>query len=478
MERVGVVQYDPYNDLFGRPGREAFARLFNMEEYFMVPQSYLRDEEKISLRMAASEIIEMHSPRYLDALIPYTAMTYFDRFLSQRDDFPHENARLFAICCLTIAWKLHNKSFDLSSFLRERNIAYSKENVLQMELQICRGLEWRMRTLTPFCFVDFFTPILNLQPNQLSPRNPVYDLIARSQRDIAFTEYRPSVMAASALIIVSSKLFPAQHSLFHLKILYDLEPLRPLKDIILNCNSQLKPLFTNPSIARAWDVTPGRINESPAGPAPRSGRINEPPAVLPAPVSSADQPAAAGIDEEPMEPFRRRPGKEPCTSYDQEDEDEELKEFERRFMESLHEALRRTQARKEAEEARPGRRPGKEPVTSEMEDDIILEWRGLMEEVQRRDGKEPASSSAAAAAAASSSEIQPASSPEDGDDEIKLGWKELMEEANNKSIDIELGLMGDESGEEGEIRRDGTRREMGCNMQKLAECCATICNIL
>ncbi|KAL6529753.1 hypothetical protein OROGR_015376 [Orobanche gracilis] len=474
MERVGVVQYDPYNDLFKRPGREAFARLFNMEKYFMVPESYLRDEEKISLRVSASEIIEMHSPRYLDALIPYMAMTYFDRFLSRRDDFPHEKTRLFVICCLTIAWKLHNKSFDLSSFLKERNISYSTEDVLQMELQICRGLEWRMRTLTPFCFVDFFTPILNLQPNQLSPRNPVYDLIARSQRDIAFTEYRPSVMAASAMIIVSSKLFPAQHSLFHLKILYDLEPLRPLKDIILNCNSQLKPLYTNPSIARAWDVTLGRINEPSAVPDPGSSPEEQ--------TFGSDQPAAAGSDEEPMEPFIRRPGKEPCTSYDQEDDNEELMEFERRYIESLYEALRRTQARKEAEEARPSRRPGKEPITSEIPEDIImLEWKGLMEEVQMRDGKEPAD------AAMPISEIQPASSEDGDDDEIKLGWKELLEEANNKLSDInlgwkelleeannkssdnELGLMGDQSGEED---------EMGCNMQKLAECCTTICNIL
>ncbi|KAL6506946.1 hypothetical protein OROHE_022383 [Orobanche hederae] len=213
------ARYDTYNDMSRTSGSEAFERLFKEEMNFMVPPSYLNDEVRRALRRTAVEIIEEQSSTgKFDALIPSTAMTYFDRYFSKFNRFPtvtpppggrdehlfaiccltlawklrnksfalpvflHESARLFAICCLTIAWKLHNKSFDLSSFLRERNISYSKEDVLQMELQICRGLEWRMRTLTPFCFVEFFTPILDLQPNQLSPRNLVYDLIARSQR--------------------------------------------------------------------------------------------------------------------------------------------------------------------------------------------------------------------------------------------------------------------------------------------------------
>ncbi|GFP84074.1 putative cyclin-d6-1 [Phtheirospermum japonicum] len=110
------------------------------------------------------------------------------------------NRAIFAICCLTIPWKLRDKSFVLRIFLRERDILYSTEDVRQMELAICRGLEWRMRTVTPFLFVGFFIPFLGLP----LARSSVHDLIYKSQRDIAFIQYRLSVIAAFAMLTVSS----------------------------------------------------------------------------------------------------------------------------------------------------------------------------------------------------------------------------------------------------------------------------------
>ncbi|GFQ00724.1 hypothetical protein PHJA_002216300 [Phtheirospermum japonicum] len=57
-----------------------------------------------------------------------------------------------------------------------------------------------MRTVTPFHFVGFFIPFFEM----LLARYGVHDLIYKSQRDIAFTQYRPSVIAASAMLAVSS----------------------------------------------------------------------------------------------------------------------------------------------------------------------------------------------------------------------------------------------------------------------------------
>ncbi|GFP80668.1 putative cyclin-d6-1 [Phtheirospermum japonicum] len=84
--------------------------------------------------------------------------------------------------------------------MRERDILYSTEDVLRMELAICRGWEWRMRTVTPFLFVGFFIPFLELPLAHSS----VHDLIYKSQRDIEFTQYLLSVIAASAMLAVSS----------------------------------------------------------------------------------------------------------------------------------------------------------------------------------------------------------------------------------------------------------------------------------
>ncbi|KAL6529754.1 hypothetical protein OROGR_015377 [Orobanche gracilis] len=230
--RDPLVRYDPYNDLSRTSGSETFERLFKEEAYFMVPPSYLNDGAKRALRKTAVKIIEetVSAPR------------------GGRDE------HLFAICCLTLAWKLRKKSFALRVFLNTRSLRYSTQEVRHMELHICRGLEWRMRTLTPFRFIEFFIPILRLPPNPPSPRPLVRDLIIRSQYDIAFTEFRPSVMAATAVLIVSSKMFPDQHAISDLKITTDIEPLRLLTDMILKCTQQLRPLYRNPPIRKPRDA--------------------------------------------------------------------------------------------------------------------------------------------------------------------------------------------------------------------------------
>ncbi|KAL3613743.1 hypothetical protein CASFOL_041817 [Castilleja foliolosa] len=255
MEQSDEVQNDPYEDFFHNPGKEVFASLFSAEAYFMVPQTYFKDEFMIASRKTAVQIIEKNYPPrsgYFDPLIAYMALTYFDRFYSRYHGYPRvmretarssRNATLFAICCLTIAWKLREKSFRLTSFLREKDISYGTEAVLQMELQICRGLKWRMRTVTPFLFVGFFIPYLEMP----SARSIVHNLIYRAQREIAFTEYRPSVIAMSAMLAISSGMVSAEHvnDLIR-KFTDEFELLKPLQGMIEESMNRLRPLYWSP----------------------------------------------------------------------------------------------------------------------------------------------------------------------------------------------------------------------------------------
>ncbi|GFQ00725.1 hypothetical protein PHJA_002216400 [Phtheirospermum japonicum] len=91
-------------------------------------------------RTPTAEIGEIGGARFVSSTSCNAAVQIIEmRVLRTTGDT--RNKALFAIRCLTIAWKLRDKSFVLRSFLRERDILYSTEDVRQMELAICRGLE-------------------------------------------------------------------------------------------------------------------------------------------------------------------------------------------------------------------------------------------------------------------------------------------------------------------------------------------------
>ncbi|KAL0320715.1 UNVERIFIED_CONTAM: Cyclin-D2-1 [Sesamum radiatum] len=211
METGAEVLYNPYRSLLSGDGIAAFRSLFNAEWQYMMEIGYVENYNLIR-REAVSFIAELER-EFPDAFVPYMAMTYFDRLISGHEIpevllSPEENKTLFLICCLTLAAKLRTNNFNLSTFLHERTCCFAARDVLRMELHICRILNWRLRTLTPLFFAEYFVDLLHLPPEYPSPRLSVHQLIIKSQADIIFTAYRPSTVAASAVLIVCTKMFP------------------------------------------------------------------------------------------------------------------------------------------------------------------------------------------------------------------------------------------------------------------------------
>ncbi|KAL3651075.1 hypothetical protein CASFOL_007478 [Castilleja foliolosa] len=320
-------EVDPYENLFKNPGEDAFTKLFRSELYFMVPLTYCNEDAKIAWRNSAIQLIETIYPRTThayDPLIPYTAITYFDRFYSQNDDFPlvlhhrvdTRNRTLFVICCLTIAWKLRDKNFLLPDFLNKKELLYSTDDVRKMELQICRGLDWRMRSVTPFLFLGFFIRYLE----QPVARSRVHDLISISQREKG--DLRSEGATRRKLLahkIYSECSFCTSESKDLLRMLtYNVKHLRDQEVVISPCTLQLLRLYKSiPDIDELpTDLAPGpgpspdqKTNESPPVQGPSSDQTTK---LEPGGQSSAGS-SKTLTEERP----RRRPGKEPVTELGQ-----------------------------------------------------------------------------------------------------------------------------------------------------------------
>ncbi|XP_057955643.1 putative cyclin-D6-1 [Malania oleifera] len=205
------MDYDPRNPLLTHD-IQPFRRFFNVESQFMAAEGYSQNAHSIRLRNHALHTIEKHSKcENFDAFIPYLAMNYFDRFIS-RHEVLRVHWELLPICCLTLAWKMRINSFSVTRFLTDRGLNTDRRDILRTEFEILNGLQWRMRSLTPICFVDYFLSLVTPSTPALSRRN-VNKIIVRVHADIKLTRFKPSTVAAASIIFAaSSKLFPPEFS--------------------------------------------------------------------------------------------------------------------------------------------------------------------------------------------------------------------------------------------------------------------------
>ncbi|KAF4386930.1 hypothetical protein F8388_006885 [Cannabis sativa] len=206
---------DSIPDLFASeadhmPSRNFFTRFKNRD--FYVP---FRSE-------AISHILQAQFSCNLDPFISYLAINYMDRYVSKQE-IPQGKpwiSRLMVIGCLSLASKMKNSPFSISDIYREEGLVFDAQTVHKMELLILDTLSWRMRSITPFSFFSFFISFIEINdPLTQALKDRASDMIFCSQNDIKFLDYKPSIIAASALLFATHELFIQQFASFKASLL-------------------------------------------------------------------------------------------------------------------------------------------------------------------------------------------------------------------------------------------------------------------
>ncbi|KAJ0046073.1 hypothetical protein Pint_04436 [Pistacia integerrima] len=78
-----------------------------------------------------------------------------------------------------------------------------------MKYQVLEGLRKRTRPLMAFSFVEYLAEKLPLK--QGFSRSKINEIIVQTQSNITYTEFKPSVIAASALLAACTFLYPDQY---------------------------------------------------------------------------------------------------------------------------------------------------------------------------------------------------------------------------------------------------------------------------
>ncbi|KAG5543802.1 hypothetical protein RHGRI_016528 [Rhododendron griersonianum] len=125
-------------------------------------------------------------------LCAYLSIIYLDRFLSVYQ-LPEGKAwmmQLLAVACLSIAAKMEETEVPLSLDLQ------------RMELLVMSTLKWRMKSVTPFSFIDHFLRKIN--GDKIPLRSSIFlatQLILSTIKGIDFLQFRPSEVAAAAISV-------------------------------------------------------------------------------------------------------------------------------------------------------------------------------------------------------------------------------------------------------------------------------------
>ncbi|KAK6133715.1 hypothetical protein DH2020_032625 [Rehmannia glutinosa] len=166
-------------------------------------------------------------------LTTYLSVNYFDRFLlshhlpvrlpSQLNvtrEFNGWALQLLSVACLSLAAKMEEPLVPslLDLQVEGAKFIFEPRTIQRMELLVLRVLDWRLRSISPFCYLRFFA--LKIDPTGtyaefLTTR--AKEVILSTIKETSLFEYRPSCVASATILYAANDIpkfsfITAQHA--------------------------------------------------------------------------------------------------------------------------------------------------------------------------------------------------------------------------------------------------------------------------
>ncbi|KAI8005973.1 putative cyclin-D6-1 [Camellia lanceoleosa] len=186
---------------------DSISSLFHVESDHMPSQNYSQSLLKstdfdLSVRSQAVSLI-LHFSCNFDPFLSYLAINYLDRFLSTQCVSLGKPwvVRLLAVSCVSLGLKMRETQCSVTDIQHDGGFIFDTQTIQRMEMLILGALQWRMRSVTPS---------LSSISSFLCSNSKTHHIM--------MLEFRPSIIAASALLSASHELFPLQCPSFRVAI--------------------------------------------------------------------------------------------------------------------------------------------------------------------------------------------------------------------------------------------------------------------
>ncbi|CAL9043260.1 unnamed protein product [Musa banksii] len=235
----------------------------------------ISDELTVSVRRDAVAQIRkaVEPPCSVGPATAYLAVTYLDRFLTKRvtqvDEeqytlrlasfmFPRTDPSLalflfqvkqpwfavfLSLACLSLASKMLDHGFSVAEFQATQPFQFMPQTIERLQYLVLESLGWRMRSITPFAFLDYFlSSFPSTDPRQVQDlKDRASKTLFQVQTEEMLLGFKPSVIAASALHFAAFDLFPAHFPDFEAAVSssfgLDPEKIRVCQEIMRKVNT-------------------------------------------------------------------------------------------------------------------------------------------------------------------------------------------------------------------------------------------------
>uniref|UniRef100_U5EVM6 Putative cyclin b n=1 Tax=Corethrella appendiculata TaxID=1370023 RepID=U5EVM6_9DIPT len=191
---------------------DIYAYLNQMESIYGIRENYLYKQKEITSKMRAiliDWINEVHLQFKLEIETYYMAVSLIDRYLQVVDDTAKKQLQLVGVTALFIASKYEELyPPEIQDFVFITDDTYNKKQILKMEMNLVRALDFQIAKPLPIHFLRRFSKASKAE--DINHTLAKY-LIELASVDYGMVHYKPSEIAAAALFI-SLTLFPLPNS--------------------------------------------------------------------------------------------------------------------------------------------------------------------------------------------------------------------------------------------------------------------------
>mmetsp|Transcript_22463 Transcript_22463/g.38418 ORF Transcript_22463/g.38418 Transcript_22463/m.38418 type:complete len:495 (+) Transcript_22463:47-1531(+) len=179
---------------------DLFQHLYKAETRYKVAP-YMFRQEDINARMRAILIdwlVEVHMKFRLVPETLYLCVSIIDRYCCKVDVL-RSKLQLIGVTALLVACK-HEEIYppEVRDCVYITDRAYNRQEVLDMEQEILKVLDWKISVPTAFPFLDRFLCLSDA--SEMTKHAAAYYL-ERTLQEHSFLQFRPSVVCASAVIL-------------------------------------------------------------------------------------------------------------------------------------------------------------------------------------------------------------------------------------------------------------------------------------
>ncbi|KAF7128928.1 hypothetical protein RHSIM_Rhsim10G0100500 [Rhododendron simsii] len=114
--------------------------------------------------------------------------------------------QLLSVACLSLAAKMEELNPPKLSKYHVSGIEFPSNGIHKMELMVLTTLEWKLGSITPFAYLNYFTAKFCIEFKDCKPQelaSTATELILAVPKEINLMDFRPSVIAFAAILAAS-----------------------------------------------------------------------------------------------------------------------------------------------------------------------------------------------------------------------------------------------------------------------------------